>query len=228
MKHSLLLDGIRALSRMDSDTERLIVPREDEIHSLLSRYLAELELFNPAYGLVGTTDPGELVVKHILDSLAPLGILRRLFAEAAAAEPQAADAGSGAGLPGIPLAIALPGIQFTLIERMGRRAGFLRSTAAVLGLSNVAVEEAEAEQTRPGRFSLIVFRALKPLEEPLLKNLSRLLLPGGVLAAYKGKLDKIEAEMQNLKPAAPAWEALPCPVPFLDEERHLVVIRPLH
>jgi 16S rRNA (guanine527-N7)-methyltransferase len=138
--------------------------------------------------------------------------------------PQIADVGSGAGLPGIPLAIALPQARFTLIERMGRRAGFLANTIAVLGLDNVTVEEAEMEKAAPARFNLICFRAFRPLEPPILKGLFRLMAPGGVLAAYKGRQEAIAAEMAKLGEQGGPWKALPCPVPGLEEERHLLVI----
>jgi 16S rRNA (guanine527-N7)-methyltransferase len=194
----------------------------------LEKYIAEIELFNPAYGLVKVKDREELALKHILDSLAPLPYLIPLLPEGAG-PPQIADVGSGAGLPGIPLAICLPEARFTLIERMGRRAGFLRDAAAVLGLSNTAVEEAEMEKAAPGRFSLAVFRAFRPLEKPILKGLLRLLAPGGVLAAWKGRRESALAELAAAEKALPElagrWELAPAAVPFLDEERHLVIIR---
>jgi 16S rRNA (guanine527-N7)-methyltransferase len=133
--------------------------------------------------------------------------------------------GSGAGLPGIPLAIALPKARFSLIERMGRRAAFLQNTVAVLGLANAAVEECEMERAPPGRFDMAVFRAFRPLEKPVLKALLRLLKEGGYLAAYKGRREVVEAEMHAAGEPALAGEIFPCPVPFLNEERRLLVIR---
>jgi 16S rRNA (guanine527-N7)-methyltransferase len=229
----ILAEGIRRLCEADSAVGALVKPRAEEVFGLLETYIAEIELFNGAYGLVGAKDRGELVTRHILDSLAPLGIMLSLLEkQAPQSMPPApgplriADAGSGAGLPGIPLAIALPDVSFTLIERMGRRAGFLRNTVAVLGFSNAAVEEGEMEKQAPGRFDLIAFRAFRPLEAPLLKGLFRLLAGGGVLAAYKGRMEAIEKEMAAAENFAGSWEAIPCPVPGLDEERHLVVIHP--
>jgi 16S rRNA (guanine527-N7)-methyltransferase len=72
----------------------------------------------------------------------------------------------------------------------------------------------------------VVFRAFRPLDPAILKGLFRLLREGGVLAAYKGRREKIAAEMDAVRAMAGPWETLPCPVPFLEEERHLVVIRP--
>jgi len=231
MNCSLLEQGVQALMK-DAEIERLAAPRYDEIISLLSRYIKEIELFNPAYGLVGAKDSEELIVKHILDSLAPLGIISHLLNEICMeGTPRIADVGSGAGLPGIPLAIAMPNCEFTLIERTGRRAGFLCGAKAVLNLSNVAVEEAELsnfvgrEKTAANRFSLVTFRAFKPLEPKLLKTLLRACEPGGVIAAYKGRRDKTDAEAAALGDIRGKWEILPCVVPFLDEERHLLIIR---
>jgi 16S rRNA (guanine527-N7)-methyltransferase len=217
----------------------------DNVLPLLRKYIEEIELFNPAYGLVKVRDREELIVKHILDSLAALGIIGSILGETGAAgesagtgraageQPAIADAGSGAGFPGIPLAIAMPGARFTLIERMRRRAGFLRECSAVLGLANVAVEETEMEKIAcdpaAGRFQAVVFRAFRPLEPGILRGLFRLLAPGGVLAAYKGRREAVEQEMAAAEKAMPElggrWEALPLEVPFLDEERRLVLIR---
>jgi 16S rRNA (guanine527-N7)-methyltransferase len=219
-----LAAGLEQL-RKDGRVEALLAPRLDTIALLLERYIAEIELFNPAYGLVNVKNRRDLVVRHILDSLAALGVL---FGEDRTR--RIADVGSGAGLPGIPLAITLPRASFTLIERTGRRAGFLRNTVAVLALPNAAVEEAEMEKAAPGRFDLVVFRAFRPLEPPILKGLLRLLAEGGVLAAWKGRRSAVEEELGRLEAAGLLSsrglrrEILPVKVPFLEEERHLVLI----
>ena len=238
-KKSLLPEGIEILCKSDDDIKRLIAPCMEEIISRLSLYIDEIELFNPAYGLVGINDTDELVIRHILDSLSPLGIIYRKLKESflpqttqtSANEEDAAgkiaDAGSGAGLPGIPLAIALPECEFTLIERMGRRVGFLLNTRAALALPNVLVEECELEKAACRRFDFVVFRAFKPLEPKLLKTLFKACKPGGIIAAYKGKREKIQEEIASLQKTADNadWEIIPYSVPFLEEERHLLVIK---
>ncbi|MDR2052611.1 MAG: class I SAM-dependent methyltransferase, partial [Treponema sp.] len=128
-----------------------------------------------------------------------------------------------------------PSARVTLIERMGRRAGFLRNTLAILGLPGLDVEEREIEKAEGGRFDMVVFRALRPLQPPIYRALRRLLRadgasPGRVLAAYKGRMDSAAGEMRaleaSLKGDGPlSWEAAPCPVPFLNEERRLLLIR---
>jgi 16S rRNA (guanine527-N7)-methyltransferase len=104
----------------------------------------------------------------------------------------------------------------------------LRGVQAALNLSHIGVEEAEMEKAPPGRFALVTFRAFRPLEPKIYKKLFRLCGEGGCLAAYKGRREKIQAEMTALEEAVPGvaghWECIPCPVPFLDEERHVVVV----
>jgi 16S rRNA (guanine527-N7)-methyltransferase len=231
---STLSRGLLQLCQNDSAVNNLISPRREEIISLLDNYINEIELFNLALGLTGTCDREELVVKHILDSLAPLAVILQCLCQyagnnlSAVRQMQVADLGSGAGLPGIPLAIALPNLRFALIERMGRRAGFLRNCQAALGLSNVSVEETEMEKAEPGRFALVTFRAFKPLEPNLVKALFRLCADRGVLAAYKGRSEKVKDEMATLERLQPEltgrWNMTTCQVPFLHEERHLVII----
>ncbi|MDD3366652.1 MAG: class I SAM-dependent methyltransferase, partial [Sphaerochaetaceae bacterium] len=98
-----------------------------------SAYMAEIALFNRKYRLVGA-EGADFVVKHLLDSLAPVSYFNTLLT--ARPEPlRICDVGSGAGLPGIPLAIVLNKNPFTLIERSGRRAGFLRNAVAMCNLS---------------------------------------------------------------------------------------------
>jgi 16S rRNA (guanine527-N7)-methyltransferase len=126
----------------------------------------------------------------------------------------------------------MPRCHFTLIERMGRRAGFLNNTLAALGLQNATVEEKEIEKTAPNRFNIITFRAFKPLDKKTLQSLFRLLTQDGVLAAYKGRKDAIEKEFALLKASSAVadWEMIRVSTPFLEEERHIVVIpraRPL-
>jgi 16S rRNA (guanine527-N7)-methyltransferase len=234
----ILRGGLAKLRDSDSDIAALIDPRFDETAALLEKYLAEIELFNDAYGLVSARNREDLVVRHILDSLSPLGIIVRALA--GTGMPAIADAGSGAGLPGIPLAVCLSPLRaaVTLIDRMGRRAGFLRNTLAVLRLPGLEAEEAEIEKARGGRFDMVVFRAFRPLQPAIYRALARLLRTGdgdssgGILAAYKGRTGSVAGEMRALeqslkKEEAPrSWEAPPCPVPFLNEERCLLLIQP--
>ncbi|MDR2445738.1 MAG: 16S rRNA (guanine(527)-N(7))-methyltransferase RsmG [Treponema sp.] len=241
MMRGLLKKGLLLLRENGVEIPGCVLDEDiDRILDALERYIAEIELFNPAYKLVGTSDRKELIIKHILDSLSGVGVINR-FASLRAAHSCAgikvniADAGSGAGLPGIPLALSMPRCHFTLIERMGRRAGFLHNTLAALGVQNATVEEQEIEKAAPNRFNIITFRAFKPLDRHTLKSLFRLLTPDGVLTAYKGRKNAIEKEIALLKAsfkispfreseAVAGWETIRVFTPFLEEERHIVVI----
>ena len=183
----------------------------------LSIHARAIETWNDRLGLVSLRDPDELVTKHLLDSVAPVAILaERGFASFA-------DLGSGAGFPGIPLALAFPQARAMLIERMERRALFLETTLAELGRGDVQVAQRTFEEVRE-RFDLVTFRAVAALDPSLVKKMRRLLSPGGVIAAYKGRREVVDAELASLGSLAEGAQVIPVRVPFLDEERHLVIL----
>ena len=214
----VLEKGIEVLRKADPDIAILLKKRETE---LLSLYIEEIELFNPIYSLVGAKEREELVIKHILDSLAPLGIISRLLPK----NSEIADIGSGAGLPGIPLAISLSDHSFTLIEKMSKRVKFLKNTQAVLGLSNVKVEEKDFSKISCQKFDLITFRAFAALDTNILKTLFQHLKPTGIIVAYKGRKEKIEDELKNINPLNEITQNIfKISVPFLEDERHIVVL----
>ncbi|MBL0926459.1 MAG: 16S rRNA (guanine(527)-N(7))-methyltransferase RsmG [Phycisphaerales bacterium] len=153
----------------------------------LGRYLALLLEANRAFNLTAVDDPGQAWARHILDSLSLLPTLAEL--------PDGAhviDVGSGGGLPGVPLAICLPRLRFTLLEATGKKAEFLRRVAAALRLSNVTVEHARAEDAgshgRPMReaFQAVVARAVGPLAT-LVEITSPFCRVGGRLLLIKGQ-----------------------------------------
>ena len=150
--------------------QKLNFPQEqiDRLAPLMEAYIKELRLFNSAYNLVNTDDREEIVVRHTLDSLAAWQHIAALaderqklladqngagLSDAAPSNESVviADIGSGGGLPGIPLAAALPQYNFTLIERMSKRCAFLENAAAILGLRNVQVKNLELEKTPAAR-----------------------------------------------------------------------------
>jgi len=179
----------------------------------LLAYLALLDRWNRTYNLTAIRDPREMVAKHLLDSLAMHPF---------AGDGALADLGTGAGLPGIPLAIADPGLQVTLVESNGKKARFLREAVRTLKLPNARVAEARIEALdMPGMFDAITARALATL--PLILQLGgHLLKPEGKLLAMKGAVpaDEIAA-------LPPGWQVAriePLQVPGLSAERHLVVV----
>ncbi len=185
----------------------------------LEAHRAELERWNRAYGLVKASGE-ELVVRHFLDSLAGLPVISGLCPRRTLL-----DVGSGAGFPGIPLAVFLPDCAVTLLERSSRRAAFLANVVLLLGLRHVRVEEKQlAELT--GRFDLVTLRGFSPLAR-VLDKLLRVVSPEGHLVAYKGRRERILAELRAAGVTEAQAAVFPLQVPFLEAERHLVVINSL-
>jgi len=183
---------------------------------VLRVYIGEIERWNGVHNLVRAAGD-ELIIRHILDSLAPLPLLRPLLPR------EIADVGSGAGFPGVPLAIWTPESRFYFIEKMGKRSGFLRNVKALCRLDNAEVIQRSVDDF-DGTVGLAVFRALGNFESYLPK-IAGILEPGGIAAAYKGKRSTVEGELTRL-PAEWDLEALhQLSVPFLAEERHLLLLR---
>jgi len=182
-------------------------------------YLGLLVRWNGTYNLTAIRDPREMVVKHLLDSLS----MHAHVATIAARGGRLADLGTGAGLPGIPLAIVHPALQVTLVESAGKKVRFMREAIRTLDLPNARAVEARIEAVdEPGAFDAITARALATL--PLLIELGGpLLKPDGVLLAMKG-VDPLD----EIKALPPAWRVIACErlhVPGLAAERHLVTIQ---
>jgi len=184
----------------------------------LRSYLLEIELWNRRYGLVHAAGE-ELIVRHVLDSLAAVPLIRRL------PHAEIADVGSGAGFPGIPLALFLDDAHLTLIERSGKKAGFLRNAVALCGIGErVSVFEGDFASATPG-FEMVLFRALGSLPD-LVEPLLRLTAAGGSVVAYKGRAEILGPEIAGTASSLIASvEVIATKVPFLEEERNLVVFR---
>jgi len=184
----------------------------------LRRFVTELALWNPKYGLLA--DIGDVISRHVLDSLAALKYIEEL-------EPRnLADIGSGAGFPGIPLAIWLEDVDFALIERSGKRAGFLRTVSLILGLRNVNIVEMPVERfSGCGRFDVLTLRAFSKIDSRLLSILGRFLTSDGTIVAYKGRESSVRRELSALEGYAARCEFRRLEIPGLNEQRHLAMIR---
>jgi 16S rRNA (guanine527-N7)-methyltransferase len=182
----------------------------------LIAYVTLLAKWNRSYNLTAIREPLAMVSHHLLDSLAVLPHLQ-LPDEGA----RLADAGAGAGLPGIPLALARPQWHVALIESNQKKAAFLRQATIELGLANVEVHEGRAEAWHPERlFTLVISRAFAELGA-FVAACRHLLAPAGVFAAMKGK--QPEAELKRLPADVRCKSILRLRTPFLDAERHLVL-----
>jgi 16S rRNA (guanine527-N7)-methyltransferase len=182
----------------------------------LRTYIEELEKWNPLYSLVNATGE-DLIVRHILDSLSALPHLNALPGNSLA------DMGSGGGLPGIPLAIFMPSREVHLVERSGKRCDFLNNMKIILELDNIAVLNQDLKQIK-GTYDLITFRAFRPFIPEIINGLLNALAPEGTIAAYKGKMSSIEEEKKQLKKHFNSLNTVRLKVPFLGEERHLLLL----
>jgi 16S rRNA (guanine527-N7)-methyltransferase len=199
--------------RHDLDAGLAALRLDPALAAPLLAYLALLDRWNRTYNLTAIRDPAEMVAKHLLDSLAMLPF---------AGDGTLADLGTGPGLPGIPLAIARPALQVTLVESNGKKARFLREAVRTLQLPNARVAESRIESLdAPGAYDAITARALATL--PLIVELG-------------GSLLKADGRLMAMKGAVPDEEIAALPagwrvdgvhrlvVPGLAAERHLVVV----
>lgn len=205
-----LPDSSRQL--LESGLDQLDLP--PALADPLSDYLRLLLLWNATYNLTAIRDPDDMVSKHLLDCLAMAP-----FVEASSL----VDVGSGAGLPGIPLALALPGLRVALIETAGKKARFLREAVRSLGLGQrVTVHAARAENVVADQgYAQLTARAFGTLDE-ILRVGGHLLSAGGRLLAMKGRRQEVLSE-----PVPAGFRLVDCHrlhVPGLDAERNLAVV----
>ena len=185
---------------------------ESQRNHLLS-YLELLQKWNKVHNLTAVRDPAEMVTLHLLDSLS---VLPHINVE------RLLDVGSGAGLPGIPLAVCRPDLQVAVMDASQKKASLMRQAKAELGLNNLEVLCGRVEQYQPPRiFDAIISRAFSDLKEFV--SLTRhLLMPGGSWLAMKGAHP--HDELAQLPHDVQVIDILPLHVPGLDAQRHLVVL----
>ncbi len=193
----------------------------------LCTYGRLLQRWNRVHNLTAIDSEQELLTHHLLDSLAIVRPLEQLlFARGGATAPPRVlrflDAGSGAGLPGIPIAVARPDWSGTLVDAVGKKCAFLRQAQLELGLRNVQVRHARLEQDAPQRHDLAVSRAFSSLRDFV--ELTRAhLRPGGLWAAMKGRIPA--NELAQLPTDIEVLDTITLRVPMLAGQRHLLVLR---
>ncbi len=200
------------LPELESGLVALGLPAQPLAGRLLD-YLALLDRWNKTYNLTAVRDPREMLTRHLLDSLSMWPHV---------GDGPLADLGTGPGLPGIPLAMACPGLQVTLVESNGKKARFLREAVRSLGLANARVLESRAEAVdEPGAYGQITARAMDTLAGILAVG-GHLLAPGGRLLAMKGQ--RPDAEIYALPPGWRVESLRTLAVPGLEGDRHLVTV----
>src|SRR5436190_14163844 len=186
-----------------------------ETRERLLQYIALLSKWNRTYNLTAIRDPEAMVSHHLLDALAVLPHLPL------PAEARVADAGSGAGLPGIPLALARPQWHVALIESNEKKAAFLRQAVIELGIRNIEIHQGRAQAWQPAmRFAMVISRAFAELSA-FIAACRHLLAPAGLFAAMKGKNPQAELEAMPADVRCKAIVRLHAP--FIEAERHLVL-----
>jgi 16S rRNA (guanine527-N7)-methyltransferase len=198
--------------RLDAGLSALRIALDAAAAERLLDYVDLLERWNAAYNLTAVRDPAEMVTRHLLDSLAILPHV---------GGATLADLGSGAGLPGIPLAIAMPAREILLVDSNGKKARFLREAVRRLELKHVGVAESRVEDVA-GTFDCITARAFASLRDMLGWG-GHLLAPGGRWLAMKGRLP--EDELDAVPPGFRVEKIVALEVPGLGAERRLVVVR---
>lgn len=187
----------------------------EEALAQLMRYVALLEKWNKVYNLTAVHGTAEIVTHHVLDSLAVLPYIdaRSIL-----------DVGSGAGLPGVPIALARPGTRVTLLDASQKKAAFLRQAVIELGMENAEVVCARVEAWHtPSLFEVVISRAFADLTK-FVARAGRLCAPYGILAAMKGIY--AESELRRLPAGFTLQRAVPISVPGLNAARHLVLLQP--
>ena len=195
-----LLQGVEALALTVSD---------EQLDALL-KFVRLIAKWNKAYNLTAVREPLDMVSLHILDSLAVLPHLK---------PSRIADVGTGAGLPGIPLAICRPDCRFTLVDSNSKKTRFVQQAVLELKLNNVEVVHGRVETLSAGEgFNSVLTRAFASLPD-IINTTGHLLAEKGVLLAMKGQMP--EAELAEIQAH---YQTIALSVPGVDAERCLIRI----
>lgn len=198
-----LIEGIHALS-LEKNTKKI----EQWLH-----FLALLSKWNKAYNLTAIKNPIDMVTHHLLDSLAIAPFLH---------ERRHIDVGTGAGIPGIPLAILLPKHHFVLLDSVGKKTRFMATVKRELALDNITIVNQRVETYQADvLFDTVITRAFAPLQK-MLPLTAHLLMPGGYFLAMKAKHD---IEREPLPPGYQITLQSPILIPGLNATRQVMLIQ---
>ena len=192
------------------------VPCSAEGERQLLQYIQLLEKWGSVYNLTAILQPDQIITRHILDSLAATPYVQG---------SRLVDVGSGAGLPGIPLAIVLPQLEVVVLDSNAKKTRFMQQAKIELGLQNVQVECQRVERFQPvHKFNTVISRAFASIAE-MLDCAGHLCATDGRLLAMKGRFP--QSELQSLPKSFEIKAVHPLTVVGLNEERYLVDIRPV-
>ncbi|NCT98241.1 MAG: 16S rRNA (guanine(527)-N(7))-methyltransferase RsmG [Comamonadaceae bacterium] len=196
---------------------------DEEQVDMLMAYMALIQKWNRVYNLTALREPAEMLTHHLLDSLAVVGPLLR---ETDGRPVRLLDVGSGAGLPGVVIAIACPQIEVTCVDTVAKKAAFVRQVSAELGLVNLHAMHARVESLSRGRgeegYDVVTSRAFSSLADFIQWSRSALQI-GGMWMALKGK-HPLE-ELLALPADVDVFHVEPVAVPGLKADRCIVWMR---
>lgn len=188
----------------------------------LLKYVSEIELFNKVYKLVKANEE-EIITKHIMDSLSAVKEIEKHIDN----DSIIGDVGSGAGLPGIPLAIYFENNKFYLIERMSRRINFLINATVALEINDrVKILEKDLKDVDM-KFDLVTFRAFHPLFD-IVDDIDKITKKDSVICAYKAKRDSVEAEIAIVESDCKSkwnYDYVNLDIPFIEASRMLCILK---
>ena len=201
----LLKEGIEETSLSISDQQQ----------QQMIEYLKLLTKWNKAFNLTSITDRKEMVIKHLLDSLIALPWIKGT---------SVLDVGTGAGIPGVPLAIAKPELSFTVLDSNGKKTRFIKQAISELGIQNVQVAQARTENFHPeSPFQQIICRAYSSLTK-FVEQTGSMMHPSIELLAMKGQFPT--SEIEELPNSVVVEDQIELSVPYLHEQRHLIILKP--
>ena len=214
--------SISLAAGLDAGLDALALDLGPAQRQALLDYLALLQKWNQVYNLTAVRDPQAMLSHHLLDCLAVVAPLRIQLANLAVTAPiRLLDVGSGAGLPGLVLAICLPELQVDCVDTVAKKASFIQQAALSLGLANLRGLHARVESLAAA-YQVVSARAFSSLPD-LVTGSDKALLPGGLWMAMKGKTP--DEEIQALPPQAQVFHVEPLQVPGLDAQRCIVWMR---
>lgn len=194
------------------DEAGLKIPEQQQAQ--LVGYVQLLDKWNKAYNLTSVRDPKEMIIKHIMDSLVVSQYLEG---------QRFIDVGTGPGLPGIPLAIVHPELEFVLLDSLGKRIRFIRQVTHELGIDNVTAVQSRVEAYQPEHgFDGVLSRAFASMHD-MLTWCHHLPHQNGYFLALKGQVDA--EEINNLPEKCSVISIKPLIVPRLEGQRHLVILQ---
>ena len=214
--------SISLAAGLDAGLDALAVDLKPAQRQALLDYLALLQKWNQVYNLTAVRDPQAMLTHHLLDCLAAVAPLRAQLASLASPGPiRLLDVGSGAGLPGLVLAICLPQLQVDCVDTVAKKSSFIQQAALTLGLAHLRGLHARVESLGAA-YHVVSARAFSSLAD-LVAGSDKALLPGGLWMAMKGKTP--DEEIQALPPQVQAFHVEPLQVPGLDAQRCVVWMR---